>query len=110
VKCLKGETLSVVLDTVLTPELKAEGLLREIVRTVNQMRKDAGLTINDRIKLYVEVEEASLAFKVFTDFETELKKSTLSSELSVNQKDGEVVYQDFTLNNEAIRLGIELIK
>ena len=108
VKCVKGETLSVTLDTVLTPELKAEGLLREIVRTVNQMRKDAGLTINDRIKLHTEVEEASLAFKVLTDFASELKKSTLSSELLVNQKAEEVVYQDFTLNNETIRLSVVL--
>ena len=44
---------AVVLDTELTPELKREGLSREIIRRVNTMRKKAGLTIEDRIVVYV---------------------------------------------------------
>lgn len=41
------------LDTTLTPELKREGLIREIVRAGNAARKEAGLTIEDRIVLTV---------------------------------------------------------
>jgi hypothetical protein len=40
-----------VLETTLTPELELEGLAREIARRVNDLRKDAGLEIDDRIVL-----------------------------------------------------------
>ncbi|MDE3192243.1 MAG: isoleucine--tRNA ligase [Chloroflexota bacterium] len=43
--------LVVALDTRITPELEAEGLARELVRRVNEMRKEAGLEISDRITL-----------------------------------------------------------
>src|SRR5207244_2117203 len=43
--------LVVALDTRVTPELEVEGLARELIRRVNEMRKDAGLAIDDRIAL-----------------------------------------------------------
>ncbi|QBX54466.1 isoleucine--tRNA ligase [Nocardioides seonyuensis] len=43
----------VVLDTVVTPELEAEGTARDLVRAVQQARKDAGLQVSDRIALTV---------------------------------------------------------
>lgn len=43
--------LVVALDTRVTPELAAEGLARELVRRVNEMRKEADLAISDRITL-----------------------------------------------------------
>ncbi len=48
----KGE-YEVVLDLTLTPELVREGTIREIVRRVNGLRKTTGLTIADRIELFV---------------------------------------------------------
>ncbi|MEZ4771483.1 MAG: class I tRNA ligase family protein [Caldilineales bacterium] len=39
----------VALDTTITPELRQEGLAREVVRRLQQMRKDAGLELSDRI-------------------------------------------------------------
>lgn len=43
----------VVLDTAVTPELAAEGLARDLVRAVQQARRDAGLDVSDRIALTV---------------------------------------------------------
>jgi isoleucyl-tRNA synthetase len=43
----------VVLDTAVTPELAAEGLARDLVRAVQQARRDAGLDVSDRIALVV---------------------------------------------------------
>ena len=43
----------VVLDTVVTPELAALGLARDVVRVVQQARRDAGLAVGDRIRLTV---------------------------------------------------------
>ena len=43
----------VVLDTAVTPELEAEGAARDLVRAVQQARKDAGLQVSDRISLTI---------------------------------------------------------
>jgi isoleucyl-tRNA synthetase len=51
----------VVLDTVVTPELAAEGLARVLVRAVQQARRDARLEVSDRISLVVGGTEAVLA-------------------------------------------------
>ncbi|MBN9607125.1 MAG: isoleucine--tRNA ligase [Actinomycetales bacterium] len=51
----------VVLDAAVTPELEAEGLARDIVRVVQQARKDAGLDVGDRIALAIEGDAAALA-------------------------------------------------
>lgn len=48
----------VVLDTEVTPELAQEGLARDIVRAVQQARRDAGLDVSDRISLTVTGGEA----------------------------------------------------
>jgi isoleucyl-tRNA synthetase len=45
------ETREVVMDTRLTPELRREGLAREVVRRIQGARKDAGYNIDDRIEV-----------------------------------------------------------
>ncbi|WP_370291681.1 isoleucine--tRNA ligase [Nocardioides sp.] len=51
----------VVLDTVVTPELAEEGVARDLVRAVQQARRDAGLEVTDRIELVIDGADAVLA-------------------------------------------------
>jgi isoleucyl-tRNA synthetase len=80
----EGE-FSVELDTNITEELKAEGIAREVVRIVQQARKDAGLEVDDRIALSLvcednEVHEAILSHKEYISAET------LATELETSEK------------------------
>lgn len=72
---------SVVYDLTITPELKREGLMREIVRHVQSARKQAGLQIDDRIVLSISSDdsEISQAVDVFADV---IKAETLAVELN----------------------------
>ncbi len=51
IKWLNGKVLEVKLDTNLTPELEAEGQAREIVRSIQVLRKEKGLTLEESIKV-----------------------------------------------------------
>ncbi len=55
---LPGNTGLVLLDTVVTPELAAEGTARDVVRVVQQARRDAGLDVSDRITLTLDAPDA----------------------------------------------------
>ncbi len=50
----EGNGVLVALDTTLSPELRAEGLARELVRNIQDARKNAGFAIADRINVYLE--------------------------------------------------------
>jgi isoleucyl-tRNA synthetase len=50
----------VLLDTTVTPELAAEGLARDVVRWIQQERKNSGLDVSDRIKTVLEVDSVAL--------------------------------------------------
>lgn len=52
---LSSNDAIVVLDLAITPELEAEGRARDLVRMIQQARKDAGLNVADRIALAVDV-------------------------------------------------------
>ncbi|MGH3548147.1 MAG: DUF5915 domain-containing protein, partial [Pseudonocardiaceae bacterium] len=51
----------VVLDTTVTPELAAEGIAKDLVRVVQQARRQAGLDVADRIALTVDAPAEALA-------------------------------------------------
>ncbi len=71
--------LTVGIDAALTPELKAEGLAREIVRRVQEMRKNAGFNIEDRITTCYQA-EGSLA-EVLDTWGEYIKAETLTTQL-----------------------------
>ena len=72
----------VALDTEITEELQKEGMVREIVRTINQMRKEQKLTITDQVTVEYNTEDELLK-KVFVEFAEDIKKQTLSVDLKL---------------------------
>jgi isoleucyl-tRNA synthetase len=58
VSALPGGVGLVALDTAVTPELAAEGTARDVVRIVQQARRDAGLAVSDRIRLTIGADGA----------------------------------------------------
>jgi isoleucyl-tRNA synthetase len=62
-------TLTVSIDTVLTPELRGEGLARELVRGIQNLRKKSGLAVSDRIHLAIEApDDVWKAIESFVDW------------------------------------------
>lgn len=74
-----GQELKVELDTNITDELRTQGLVREIVRTVNSLRKEAGLSIGDRVNIYYDGTPSTK--KIMDEFGEKIKKETLSNNL-----------------------------
>ncbi len=70
--------LTVALDTTITDELKYEGMVREMVRQINSMRKDAHLTIGDTISLYYEIPDVELE-KIFLHYKNTIIHDVIAS-------------------------------
>jgi isoleucyl-tRNA synthetase len=84
-----SKTAPAKLDTKLTPELKAEGLMREIVRHVQKARKDAGLNVDNRIHLSLETADKELQAVLKDDKLTDIiKHETLATTFGDPIKDG----------------------
>jgi isoleucyl-tRNA synthetase len=82
----KSSQLKILLDTVITPELEAEGIAREISRKVQALRKTSGLVKEDFIDLLLVVEksvlDSVLSQKEFIKDRTNAKKIEILSENS----------------------------
>src|SRR4051812_33516344 len=75
----------VVLDTALTPELEAEGVARDLVRAVQQARRDAGLDVSDRITLTISAAPgAADAARTHAGL---IQRETLASSFDVREAD-----------------------
>ncbi len=93
------------LVTDLTPELIQEGLAREFVRRVQDLRKQAELDISDRIAVYYQASfKLAAAIKSFQDY---ISAETLAVEL-LDEKPGEgctCVEDEF--DGEKVQIGLE---
>lgn len=98
-------SIGVVLDTHISEELREEGHLREIISKIQNMRKDKGFEVADKIKLYVADNEMLLdVIKKFADV---IKKETLTQEVVYSE---EANYTETVINGEKLNMTVEVIK
>ena len=104
-----GGTVLVSLDTEVTPEQEAEGLARDLIRVVQEARKEADLQVTDRIALTLEVGE-TLRAAIGTHMDR-IRQETLCSELILGddpeQLDGEL--HSFEVGGEPGRLQLRAL-
>jgi len=100
----EGE-IGVVLDTHITPELKEEGMLREILSKVQNMRKDRGFEVLDRINLYVSGNSAVEA--IVKKFEDTIKHDTLADSVVYNEERKKA--EEVSINGEKTMFDVEVI-
>ena len=89
--------LTVALDITLTDELRAEGMARELVNRIQNIRKKSGLEITDHVRVSIAPNDASTkAVEAFGDY---ISRQVLADELKVEDNDGQAVeFDDFALN------------
>ena len=90
-------TLTVALDITITPELKNEGVAREIVKRIQGLRKDSGFEITDRISVKVSDNPAvRAAVDAFNDY---ISSQVLANSISIEDNDGqEFDFDEFKVN------------
>ena len=74
----------VILDTQITPELEREGYAREIVRTIQNLRKEADLKVSDRIQVGLTTEQ-KIVQDAIAEFQDYIASETLAVELQAEK-------------------------
>jgi isoleucyl-tRNA synthetase len=98
--------LPVALDTKLDAQLIAEGVAREIVNRIQNMRKDAGYAVVDRID--VGFQGSARLAKIIAAQAEYIKRETLAEALSLNSQDVEQA-REWKIDNEIIHIAIRKI-
>ena len=100
----------VAVTTDLTPELEQEGYARELVRRIQQLRKDANLEISDRIVTYIE--NTDLLHDVLVTFGRYIRQETLSVDLVHLSRDEDehipahLPQASFEINGEPVTIAV----
>ncbi|MBS5950998.1 MAG: isoleucine--tRNA ligase, partial [Clostridium sp.] len=96
--------IGVVLDTTITEELKEEGQIREIISKIQNMRKEKGFEVADKIKLFVANNDMLL--DVINKYADVIKRETLTQEIAVNE---DVDYTETVINGEKLNMTVVVV-
>ncbi len=96
--------MTVALDTTITEDLLAEGLAREVVNRVQNLRKNADFDVTDRIIVeYRATENLSKALRIYGSW---IRNETLALELEESDEpEGEVI-DSFDVGDETLHVGV----
>jgi isoleucyl-tRNA synthetase len=99
-----GETgeIEVKLDTEITPELRQEGIKRELVRLINSRRKASGMSVADVIEVRYQTDSQDILSSIVR-FEEELKRDVIASRLV---KDDGANLEMAAVNGESVGLAV----
>jgi len=98
---------SVAVSKEIPPELLAEGLAREIVHRLQNMRKSAGYEIADRIITYYQGDDYTA--QVFASFADYIRHETLSEQLIGLPAPEEAHREEFKLDGHQVSLGVSRV-
>ena len=98
--------LIVALDTTLTDDLLAEGFAREFVNRVQQMRKEAGFRVTDRIRVYYDA--PSVVREAIESKTTYVLGEVLAVALTDCFREGEF-HEDWKIDGQTVRVGVERV-
>ncbi|MDP3837100.1 MAG: isoleucine--tRNA ligase [bacterium] len=103
------ENLAIQLNLEISPELRQEGLKRDLVRLINMLRKDSNLTVNDRAEVYISGASADIEALVSAEREVILK-DTSSADLALKDDVSELENKkEVSLDNVKVWLAIQKI-
>jgi isoleucyl-tRNA synthetase len=98
---------TVALDTEITPELRNEGFAREFVNRIQNMRKDAGFQVTDRIKIYYS--GTDVLTTALESMRAYIASETLAVEILSTLHAGEFSSSE-NINGEACNISIERVR
>ncbi|WP_024653219.1 isoleucine--tRNA ligase [Borrelia persica] len=84
VKVINEDSVTIGFDTLITEELYLEGLSRELIRKVQNLRKENNFNVSDRIILYINNNE--MLAKIINNFESYIKTETLATIITINNE------------------------
>ena len=99
---------TVALDTRLNEELIVEGMYRDLVRTIQVMRKEAGLEVEQRIVLSI-VSNGKLMQKVINSYIDKIVADTLTSEFKNEKISDEIILKNIEINKENVEIQLKRI-
>jgi isoleucyl-tRNA synthetase len=99
-------TITVVLDTNLTPELLTEGFVRELISKIQTMRKEAGFEVMDHIRVYSKGNET--IGTILKAHEEEVKSEVLADSIQYETTAG--YEKEWNINGENVTLGVDKIQ
>jgi isoleucyl-tRNA synthetase len=100
-------SMTVALDTEITPELRNEGFAREFVNRIQNMRKDAGFQVTDRIKIYYS--GTDVLTTALESMRAYIASETLAVEMLSTLHAGEFSLSE-NINSEACDISIERVR
>ena len=98
-------TITVVLDTNLTPELIEEGFVRELVSKIQTMRKEAGFEVMDKIRVYAKDNDKIVS--IMKNHGDEIKSEVLAEEIVTGETKG--YEKEWNINSEKVTMAVERI-
>jgi len=101
---VEEEGITVGVNTVVTKELETEGLARDIVRRIQNQRKDAGFDIADQIETYYEA--GSKLTKVFVKHGSYIATETLSTSMRKAKPPKNAHVANYKIDGESLRIGL----